>query len=227
MKKGKFIVIEGTDGSGKKTQADILLKRLRDESRDVSIFDFPQYGNKSAHFVERYLRGEYGGLEEVGPHKASIFYALDRFEAGEEIKKVLDSGGIALSNRYVGSNMGHQGAKFDDSFLRQEYFKWLYDLEFGLLGIPRPDLNIVLFVPPEVGQKLVDKKDKRDYTKGKKRDLHEENIDHLKKTAQVYREMVGLFPTEFVLVDCTDEGELMSIEDIHERVWDLVKKHIS
>src|SRR3989338_3808567 len=127
---GKFIVIDGTDGSGKGTQTDLILKRLQTAGHITEKADFPQYGQKSAGLVEEYLNGKYGKQKEVGPHRASIFFAIDRFDASFKIKKWLDENKIVISNRYVTANMGHQGGSIHDDKERQEYFQWLHDLEY-------------------------------------------------------------------------------------------------
>ena len=106
--KGKLIVIDGTDGSGKGTQTELLVERLKNEGHAVFMLDFPQYGERSAAMVEDYLNGKFGTADEVGPYKASIFYACDRFAAASEVKKRLARGEICISNRYVSANMGHQ-----------------------------------------------------------------------------------------------------------------------
>lgn len=222
--KGKFIVIEGTDGSGKTEQTKRLIDKLKTISFNVATFDFPQYGKPSAHFVEKYLNGEYGSWQDVGPYKASIFYALDRFGASAEIKKELQAGKIVISNRYIASNMGHQGSKIESQQERIKLYKWLDELEFEILGIPRPDLNIVLHVPAEIAQGLVDKKGKREYLKGARRDIHEADIKHLKQAERAYLEIVKLFPKDFCLVECVENKRLLSIEEIHEKVWQIVKK---
>src|SRR5574341_73453 len=171
--KGVFIVIEGTDGTGKATQTLKLVEFLKKEGKAVETFDFPQYGQPSAHFVENYLNGKYG--TEINPYTASLFYALDRYHASAKIRQALSEGKIVISNRYVASNMGHQGGKIDNSEKRHEYFKWNEDIEYNILGIPRPDLNIILHVPSEIAQNLVDKKGSRAYVGGQKRDLHEKD----------------------------------------------------
>src|SRR3954469_5709001 len=107
MTKGKFIVIEGSDGSGKGTQFKLLHEWLVEQHYSVESFDFPQYGQPSAYFVEQYLNGQYGDLSDIGPQKGSLFYALDRFAASFKIRAALDKGVHVLSNRYVASNMGH------------------------------------------------------------------------------------------------------------------------
>lgn len=219
--KGTFLVIEGTDGSGKGTQFDLLGRRLAEIGHDVVVFDFPQYGQPSAYFVEQYLNGEYGTAEQVGPYTGSLFYALDRFEAAPDIQKALAEGKIVLCNRFTGSNMAHQGTKFVNSAERRGYFIWVDNLEFQMLNVPRPDRSIVLRVPAETAQLLVDQKGERSYT-DKKRDIHEADLEHLKKSVEVYDELCSLFPKDFLRIDCVRSGELMSIPQIHDLIWESV-----
>ncbi len=223
-RKGKLIVLEGTDGSGKTEQFNKLLLRLPPEVRFKSI-DFPRYSDPAAYFVENYLRGHYG--DAVGPKLASIFYALDRFDSALSIRKWLEEGKVVISNRYTGSNMGHQGAKIESAEERKKLFSWLYELEYELCEIPKPDLNIILHVPAEVAYELIEKKASRAYLKGAKRDIHEANLEHLKSAERSYLEMAQLFPNDFVLVECTENGKLLSIEEIHEKVWAIVKKALN
>lgn len=225
MEKGKFIVIDGTDGSGKATQAKLLIKRLRREGRKVVIVDFPQYGKKSAGLIEEYLNGKYGSAQKVGPYRASVFYACDRYEASFAIKKALKAGKIVVANRYVASNMAHQGGKIKDSSKRKRFLGWLYELEYKIFEIPKPDLNIILHVDAAVAQKLVDNKGHRDYVGGKKRDIHEADIKHLRDAERVYLEIAKNFPG-FSLIECTRKGEIMDREKISEMVWKKVKKLI-
>ena len=220
----KFISIDGTDGCGKATQVKMLVERLISENYPVEMSDFPQYGTKSAGPVEEYLNGKYG---QVGPHASSIFYAVDRFDASFKIREWLNQGKVVVSNRYVTANAGHQGGKIADSASRIEYFKWLNDLEYNIFKIPRPDLNIILHVPAEMAQQLVDKKSaaQREYAHGKKRDLHEGDIDHLKNAEKVYMEIARIFPnTE--LVECVRGGTLLTPEEIHGLIWEHVKRSL-
>ncbi len=222
MAKGKFIVIEGTDGSGKGEQTALLVRRLKDEGHDVASFDFPRYSEPSCWFVSEYLRGGFGKLEEVGPKTASLFYALDRYAAAPQIRAAVESGRMVVSNRYVASNLGHQGSKFSDKGEREKYFQWNYELEYAINRIPKPDLNIILHVPAEVAQKLVDKKAERKYIGGRKRDLHESDIGHLRRTEEVYRELSILFPKDFTVIECFDNGRLLTIDEVHDKVWKIV-----
>lgn len=221
-RRGLFLVIEGTDGSGKGTQFDLLAERLREAGYQVETFDFPRYNEPSSYFVKQYLNGEYGTTEEVGPYTGSLFYALDRYQAAPQIRKALEEGKIVLANRFTGSNMAHQGTKFDYPEQRRGYFIWLDNMEFEMLGIPRPDKSLVLRVPAEVAQQLVDKKDKRDYT-DKKRDLHEADISHLRRSVEVYDDMCRLFPRDFQRIDCVRSGQMMTKSAVSEMIWKNVQ----
>lgn len=217
-----MIVIEGTDGSGKGTQVAKIIEKMKNLNLLFEVADFPQYGKPSAFFVEKYLRGEYGTAEEVGPYQGSLPYAMDRFDKSFEMRQWLADGKTVVCNRYVSSSMGHQGAKIADPIERDRYLEWLDHLEFDICKIPRPDLIIFLFVPPEVGQKLVDQKAAREYTQGKKRDIHEADLDHLKKASETYKYIANKFGWQ--IIDSAPQGELLSIDEIHELVWKKVEQ---
>lgn len=223
--KGKLIVIEGTDGSGKAEQTKKLIERLEKLKIKVKILDFPQYGMPSAYFVEEYLRGVYGGLGEVGPYKASIFYSLDRFDISFKVKEWLKDGYLVISNRYTASNMGHQGAKLQGEE-RIKLIKWIYELEYNILGIPNPDINFFLHIPAEISYELIEKKKEREYLQGKKRDIHEASLDHLKFAEESYLTTLKLYPNEFILIECVEKGKLMTIDKISEIIWEKLIKLI-
>lgn len=219
---GLFIVIEGSDGSGKGTQFKLLIERLKSEGYDVATYDFPQYEKDSSYFVRKYLNGDYGSGEDLGPYIPSVFYALDRFDAAADMKRDLAAGKIVLCNRFAGSSMAHQGGKFKTLAERRELFKWLDNLEFGMLEIPRPDLSIILLVEAEVAQKLVDQKEKRSYT-DKKRDIHEADIHHLENAVETYKQLREAFPDTFQSIDCVKDGELQSIPTINNLIWERIQ----
>ena len=219
---GIFIVLEGTDGSGKTTQFNLLKARLQAVGHDVEVFDFPRYEEPSSNFVKQYLNGKYGPAKNISPYTASLFYALDRYEAAPAIKKALNDGKIVMSNRYAGSNMGHQGSKFNDPAEQRGFFVWADNLEFELLGIPRPTLNIFLKVPAEVSFELINRKKARSYTK-KSHDEHEGDINHLRQSVATYDLLCQLFPADFKAIDCTENGELLSIAAINDRIWQQIQ----
>ncbi len=218
-------MIDGTDGSGKATQTKMLADRLRRAGLEVEIADFPQYNTKSAGLVEEYLSGKYGDADNVGPYKASVFYACDRYDASFKIRKWLNEGKIVISNRYVTANMGHQGGKIYDALERKAYFDWLYKLEYELLNIPKPNLNIILHVPAEISQKLSQQREKIDW-EGKTNDIHQENIKHLESAEKVYLEIANTFPN-FTLIECVRNGQFMPREEINELVWHEVMHLLS
>ena len=221
--KGSLIVISGIDGSGKQTQLNLLYDKLKKDGYKVMTVDFPQYGKKSAGLVEEYLNGKYGSPDNVGPYGASIFYAVDRYDASFEMKKWLSSGGIILSNRYVSGNKGHQGGKISDLKERDKFFKWLDNLEYNIFGIPKEDINIFLKVDPKISQSLIDKKAKRQYT-DKKRDIHEQNINHLQKSLESYEYIAKR--DGWLIIDCVKENKILPKNIIHDMIYKEVKKYI-
>lgn len=219
--RGKLIVIEGTDGSGKATQSQKLLKHFEEAGIPTAYVDFPRYGQKSAGMVENYLNGKYGTANEVDPKVASMFYAMDRYDASFEMRKSLDEGRIIVCNRYVSANMGHQGGKIEDKDKRKEYIRWLEDLEYGFFKIPKPDLTIFLYVPYLIAQGFVDKKGRREYIGERKRDIHEIDSEHLRKAELAYLE-IGK-EKGWKIIDCTKDDTILSIDDIHDKIWNEVK----
>lgn len=231
IKSGKFIVFEGLDGSGKSTQSNLLKIRLEEKGYQVEKIDFPQYGQKSAGLVEEYLNAKYGSAESVGPYRASIFFACDRYDASFKIKQWLLGGKIVISDRYVGSNVGHQGGKIKDKEKRDEYVKWLYNLEYGIFQIPQPDLCLILKTTPQIAFARApeveeqEKKQKRwGYLKSEVRDLHERDLNHLADALDCYLEVGQKFKEEFKIIDCLENNQLLTIEKIQERVWEVVKQ---
>ncbi len=220
--RGKLIVLEGTDGCGKGTQTQLLIEYLKKQGLDVEKLDFPNYKSPGAYFVEQYLNGEYGSAKEVSAKKASLFFALDRFDKRKEITKSLEQGKILISNRYVSSNAGHQGGKIRDPKERQNLLDWLYDLEYEILELPKPDFQIYLHIPYDIAQKLVDNKSEkeREYAKGKKRDIHEEDKEHLKNAEESYNYLVEN-ESNWEKVECMKDDTLLSVEEIHQKIIHL------
>jgi dTMP kinase len=221
---GVFIVIDGTDGSGKGTQTTRLQQRLVAAGRDVALMDFPRYGDPAAYFVERYLRGEYGRLADVDAYRASVFYALDRYDASATIRAALARGAVVVSNRYVSANKGHQMAKLGDPAERMRFLTWVNDLEYGILGIPKPDRTILLHVPADIGYELVARKDERAYLHGSARDIHEGDREHLRAAEAAYLALVSQDDAErWVQLECVEGGRLLTIDEVADRVWEAVR----
>ncbi|MFZ5390926.1 MAG: dTMP kinase [Patescibacteria group bacterium] len=213
-KKGLFIVIEGTDGSGKTLQTDLLAKAWRKQGKKVKVVSFPRYGQPSAKLVEQYLNGYFGQSWQVSPYQASLFYAIDRFAAAEQIRDWLKLGYAVIANRYVFSNAAHQGGKIVNSKERKKYWQWLINLEYNLLNIPEPDITVLLHVSAKLAQQLVDKKTKRAYIKsGKKRDIHENDLNHLQSAEKAYLQLAKLYKLK--IIKCEKGGKLLKPQKIN------------
>jgi len=228
---GKFIIFEGIDGSGKSTQAKLLINRLRKGGYKTAFIDFPQYGKKSAGLIEEYLTGKYGGSIEVSSYQASIFYACDRYDASFKIREWLNKGKIIVADRYIGSNIGHQGGKIKNKKERKKFLKWLYELEYKIFKIPKPDIAFILKVPPSLAQllsgEITDKEKKakkRIYLGKRKRDIHEKDLIHLINTERSYLEVAREFPRDFKVIECNKDGNLLSPKIIHQKVWKIIKE---
>ena len=216
MLRGALFVIDGSDGSGKKTQTALLTERLQKEGYNVMSISFPSYGQPSAAMVEAYLAGEFGNnAEEINPFVASSFYAVDRFAHSHIIKQALSEGKIIIADRYVASNMAHQGGKFINADERKDSIQWEYDFEHIRARLPKPTLNIILHVPTEVSMKLVTER-------GNKKDLHEKDEHHLRRAEETYLEIGKLIP-DVELIECCENGKILSREEIHELIWNKVK----
>lgn len=220
---GLFIAIEGGDGSGKGTHSKLLVQWLRDQGHDVFETDFPRYGQDSAYYVERYLNGAYGGPNDVPAELGILPFALDRYAAKHDILEHLEKdNAIVVSNRYMASNLAHQGTKIADSEQRKAFYERTETTEFGVLGIPRPHKNIVLIMPSSHMQANVDKKETRTYT-GMKRDIHEADADHLEKAKVNFEELCELYPDEYTSIQCVDtSGSMRAIDDIQQDIRTLI-----
>jgi len=210
-----FIVIDWLDGSWKWTQVKLLEENLKKLGKKVKVLDYPRYWEKSAFFVEKYLNWWYG--KNITAKQASIFYALDRFDDSFNLEEDFTNYDYVISNRYVSANMIHQTWKISSESNRNEFLEWLYDLEFNIFGIRKPDKVIFLNVTPETSQKLVLKKDDREYLKdGKKMDLHEEDKNHLTNAYNAAIQVVKKY--DWTKIDCEKNGEMRSIEEINSEI---------
>jgi dTMP kinase len=218
MKKGSFIVLEGTDASGKATQLELLKKKLKKLGFEVKTDDYPRYYSSSfGKIAGRFLKGEFGKINDVSPWLAVLPYMIDEYIGGRnDIKRWVGVGKIVLSNRYFTSNV-HQVAKLHTR-AKAKFRRWLWSAGYEELGIYKPHLVIVLVVPPQISRKLNLKKSRRRYLKGKKQDIHEKNLAHQRAA---YREYLYMCSQEkdWVKVSCCDRsGSLLTPREIHQKI---------
>ena len=216
---GKLIVFEGTDGSGKSTQFELLAKQLEAEQIGFQRLRFPQYEEPSSALIRMYLGGAFGDdPEAVNAYAASTFYAVDRYASYQRVwKDYYQGGGLVVSDRYTTSNAVHQGSKVPEGE-RAEFFRWLYDLEYDRMGLPRPDLVVLLDMPVELSEQLMRK---REQSTGTHADIHERDEDYLKKCRDVALHAAKYYGWR--TVSCAKDGAIRGVEDIHEEVYAIVK----
>ena len=216
--KGKIIVIEGTDGCGKNTQATLLAEALKKQGFDVKMQSFPNYDSPPAENIKGYLKGD---LEEkeVNPYATSLLYTADRIFTMAKYQDFLENGGILVLDRYMESNFIHQGCKFkteEEKIFYERSMRWI---EYELAKIPKPDQIFFLNLPPHHSRKLID--GRKDYKSGEQTDIHEQNQAYL--THAYYTGLETAKRNNWKIIDCVDKGKIRSIEDIHS----LIKKEIS
>jgi len=182
--RGTFIDIEGIDGSGKRTQVELLEKALASRGHSIYSTGFPQYDSWFGKMVGKFLNGELGPLDTVDPHFSALLYAGDRFEAKSALQSALDAGRVVLADRYIASNLAHQVARVPAKS-RSEFMTWIEHLEYGIYGLPRENLILYLRVPPRHAQELITRKSARAYTSAKQ-DILESNLRHLEDAAEMY-----------------------------------------
>lgn len=220
MKDKKFIAIDGLDGSGKQTQSVLLCDYLNACGIENRYLSFPTYDAQNSALVSRYLRGDFGSdPKAVNPYAASSFFAMDRVSSYLlDWKKDYEAGKLLVANRYTSANAVHQLSKLPkaewDGFL-----KWLFEYEFGLLGLPEPTSVIYLSLEPEVSISLVEK---RCAESGVLKDIHEGSREHLERSYEAARFAAGRLG--WVTVECAVGGKLRSIEDIQREIIGIVRE---
>jgi dTMP kinase len=221
----KLIVIEGIDGSGKSTQIKLLREFFFTESYECEYLHFPRTDTRFfGELIARFLRGEFGSLNEVDPYLVALLYAGDRKDASMIISNWLKQGSYVLLDRYTYSNIAYQCAKIDEPAEREKLRKWILALEFEHFKIPEPDLNIFLDVPVSFTEDKLSAtrsgKD-RNYLNGTS-DIHEENLFFQRKVRDVYLNAART-DKRLAVVDCRDpEGRMMPAGDIFRKITGII-----
>ncbi|OGI95576.1 dTMP kinase [Candidatus Nomurabacteria bacterium RIFCSPLOWO2_01_FULL_42_17] len=225
-KRGKLIVIDGIDGSGKATQIELLIKHLRKDGRKVRIIDFPDYySNFFGKFIGHCLSEQYYNFVKIHPKIASVLFAADRYESKVKIEKWLKEGSIVVANRYASANQIHQGGKIGSTKKRESFLKWLAEMEYKVFKIPRPDVIFYLSVPVPVVLKLIKERNKkggRNYL-GKKQDVHEKDVRFLTNSR---KSALWLAKTQkgWIKIECAKNGEMNTRENIHKEIYEKIEK---
>lgn len=212
---GLLIAIEGIDGSGKGTQATRLHAHLNANGCKAALLSFPRYQDtRFGQKIGDFLNGHFGDLETVHPLLVSLMFAGDRFESRELIEQSLASNDVVICDRYVASNIAHQGAKSLPAE-RQALIEWIEHLEFSIYKLPRPALNLFLDVPVKIAQQLIAAKAKRNYTE-KAADLQEEDGAYLQKVRDVYLQLAQT--PGWQRIECTSQDQVKSLDEIADEI---------
>lgn len=221
--RGRIIVIEGGDGSGKATQTELLQKYCKLHKIPTKSISFPQYTTTFfGKTIARVLRGEIAPLQKINPYLISMVYAMDRAEARDKLYKWLNDGKIVVLDRYVSSNMAHQTGRLPKKD-QGKFLKWLDELEYRVNNVPRENIVIYLYVPYQVSIRLIKERGKGTYTKGKK-DIVEADVEYLKKSEATYLKLYKKFP-HWIKVNCTDKnGAMKTREEIHDEIVKVLRR---
>ena len=214
-----LVVIEGVDGSGKQTQTQLLHDRLKDNFK-IRRLTFPDYNSDTSALVKMYLGGEFGNKpESVNAYASSSFYAVDRIGCYlKDWHEDYERGDFILCDRYTTSNAVHQAGKLSGKE-RDDYLDWLFDYEYRLLGLPKPDLVFFLDVPPEVSRELMKNRNNK-ITGESEKDIHESNADYITKSYE--NALYVAKKCGWNVIECVKNGKLRSIEDINDEIYNLV-----
>ncbi|MGQ9621312.1 MAG: dTMP kinase [Bacteroidales bacterium] len=222
----KLFVIEGLDGSGKSTQIKLLKDFFEKQNQKCEYIHFPRTHTRwFGELIARFLRGEFGSLNDVDPYLVAMLFAGDRKDAADIVKSWLNDGKMVLLDRYTYSNIAYQCAKLDDVNQQEELRKWILELEFEYFAIPRPDLNIFLDVPCAFTQRKLSTErrgDDRKYLNGQN-DIHESNLVFQMKVRDIYLHVAGTDPF-LAVVNCSSNAQYMLPPDkIFEKIINLLK----
>ena len=216
-----LIVLEGLDGAGKSTQVKMLKEYLESRCGSLEYIHFPRYeAPVYGSLISRFLRGEFGDINQVHPQLVALIFAEDRHGAAPQLRQFLSEGKTVLLDRYVYSNIAYQCSKLKDPEQREALRNWIFETEYGPFGLPKPDLNLYLDVPISfVEQNLTHSREGEDrsYLGGSK-DIHEGSMDFQRSVRSLYLAETQRDPS-FLRVDCSDaDGNMLPPDGIFQRI---------
>lgn len=224
MAQGKLIVFEGTDGSGKGTQLDLLIRELTNRNIQYEVMDFPRYsGSVFGELAGRMLKGEFGGPDVISSELAVLPFACDRWLIKDKLLNWLSEGKIVISNRYTASSAVYQAAKLPMA-QQKPFIDWVYSLEQQTIGLPKEDIVLFFHMPLTIAEKLVEQKGPREYLGGKKKDMYEEN-DAIQITVNRLYHEIAESSSIWHMISCSSEEVLRSKEAIHKDVLDSLTRN--
>ena len=220
--RGKLLVIEGGDGSGKTTQAKMLVDFFHAQQMPTHYYDFPQYEQFYGKLIARYLRGEFGDIHQVSPYLACLPFALDRASVSNEMHQYLQKGYFLVANRYAPSNMAHQSSRISSKTEKIEFLRFIMTLEYQENKIPKEDLVFYLNVPWQTGMALTQKKGARPYLNGKN-DILETSSEYRQLTEKAYLDLAEKY-THWITIDSFEDKRLLSPDVIHQKIVSVLRK---
>lgn len=222
--KGKLIVIEGTDGSGKQTQTELLYNNLKELGYNVKKISFPNYESNASWPVKMFLAGEFGKIENISVYASSSFYAIDRYASfKKDWEAFYNQGGIVISDRYTISNIIHQANRIKDEKEFEEYIKWLKDLEWVKFGIPEPDITILLDMPYEFSNLLMENRLNK-ITGESKKDILESDENQKLKAYNTAIKISNILNCK--VINCVSNDKIKSKDDIQREIIEYIKENI-
>lgn len=221
---GKLIVLEGIDGSGKHTQLEMLARAMRERGIPYATIDFPQYRGFFGKMIAQYLNGGFGTLSEVDAHFSALLFAGDRLENKKQLETFLNEGKLVLADRYIASNLAHQGARIAVA-KRPQFRRWIERLEYEIYGLPREDVVIYLRLPTTRAQQLIRQKRVRKYTR-RRSDLQEASFSHLERAAQIFERLAR--QPNWSTVNCMEFkcSDVRAPEKIHSDIMAILQKRV-
>ena len=217
----KIIVLDGGDGCGKATQANLLVNKLNHDDYNAHLLSFPNYQCESSSLVKMYLNGDFGNHSDIKPEVASLFFALDRYATlMKQWQHILDQNdSIIICDRYTTSNALYQMIRFEGR-QQGQFIKWLHQMEYDLLEIPKPDLVVLLSLPIKVRAKLLNERTGK--TGGKDTDIHESDINYLNKVDKAYNSLSKYY--NCIKIKCNKGNDILAPDQIHSLIYEQLKE---